>query len=113
MSDGRHSCRWPGCENVVGARLWGCRKHWLAIPARLRADLWLEFRPGQEVDGSVTPGYARAARAIDEWVAAKVEKLAEEDDRYSAQIQQIVESAEREQRRAKTWRRRRNRSPLF
>lgn len=113
MNDQQHPCRWPGCEKTVRARAWGCGEHWLAIPASLRLALWLEFRPGQEVDGNVTPGYGRAAQAIDKWVAAHVERLGQEDDRYAAQIQRVIETAEREKNRAKTWRRGRSRSPLF
>lgn len=106
-------CRWPECDESVPPRMWGCRRHWLRIPTRLRRDLWMAFRPGQEVDGKVSDEYVRASSAIDEWVAGHVAALAQEDERYAAQIRSFVESTEREQRRAKIWRPRRSRPRLF
>lgn len=31
-----HKCGWPGCEEFIAGRLWGCREHWLLIPVELR-----------------------------------------------------------------------------
>ena len=31
-----HVCEYPGCGELVNNRVWGCRKHFLAIPVHLR-----------------------------------------------------------------------------
>lgn len=31
-----HQCNYPGCKEVIGGQLWGCRDHWFLIPVELR-----------------------------------------------------------------------------
>lgn len=30
--------------------MWGCRGHWFALPKDIRAEIWKQYRPGQETD---------------------------------------------------------------
>src|SRR5262249_32918096 len=65
-----HHCHWPGCEKQVPPAMWGCRKHWYALPARLRSKIWARFRPGQEKPRTPSREYLDAAREVQEWIAA-------------------------------------------
>ena len=53
-----HKCGWPGCENVVAGRLWGCREHWTLVPVELR-DAWMAAGAGRA--GPRRPIYERPA----------------------------------------------------
>jgi len=57
-----HHCHWPGCTKLVEPKLWGCRRHWYALPPLLRHEIWLHYRPGQEVDKRPSAQYLAAAR---------------------------------------------------
>ena len=65
----RHHCHWPGCTRQVPPAMWGCTPHWYALPPELRKQIWLTFRPGQEVNGTPNTAYIAAARAVQEWIA--------------------------------------------
>lgn len=65
-----HRCHWPGCDQEVEPKLWGCRRHWFALPPAFRARIWREYRPGQEVDKKPSPGYLAVAREVQEWIKA-------------------------------------------
>jgi hypothetical protein len=41
-----HTCGWPGCEEFIAGRLWGCREHWLKVPMHLR-DEYMEAGAGR------------------------------------------------------------------
>lgn len=49
--------------------MWGCKAHWLALPASLRARVWLAYRPGQENDMRSSESYLEVARAVQDWIA--------------------------------------------
>jgi hypothetical protein len=66
-----HVCHWPGCGKQVPPAVWGCRAHWYALPADLRARIWRAYRPGQEVDGRPSSAYLDAARAVQSWIASR------------------------------------------
>jgi hypothetical protein len=36
-----HTCGWPGCEEFIAGRLWGCRDHWMQVPMELRDEYML------------------------------------------------------------------------
>jgi hypothetical protein len=63
-----HHCHWPGCPKAVPPKLWGCRAHWFALPARLRSAIWRTYVPGQEVTKTPSLEYIEAARAVQEWI---------------------------------------------
>ena len=63
-----HHCHWPGCTVQVPPALWGCRKHWFALPKRLRNLIWRAYRPGQERDLQPSDAYLRAAREVQAWI---------------------------------------------
>lgn len=63
-----HHCHWPGCGRQVPPAMWGCRAHWFALPASLRARIWATFKPGQEVDGTPSREYLDAADAVQRWI---------------------------------------------
>jgi hypothetical protein len=64
-----HHCHWPGCAVQVPAAMWGCKKHWFALPAVLRRKIWMTFVPGQEIDYTPSRAYLRAAKEVQEWIA--------------------------------------------
>lgn len=67
--DRRHECHWPGCGKQVPPAMWGCKAHWFALPARLRARIWASYRPGQERDMHPSAEYIAAAQDVQAWIA--------------------------------------------
>lgn len=67
--DRRHECHWPGCGAQVPPAMWGCRKHWFALPADLRRKIWKAYRSGQEKDLSPNREYIAVAREAQDWIA--------------------------------------------
>lgn len=74
-----HHCHWPGCDKQVPPAMWGCRKHWFALPAEIRSRIWAAYRPGQEEDMDVSRAYAEAARAAQDWIRAHLERESNRD----------------------------------
>jgi hypothetical protein len=64
----KHHCHWPGCTVEVPPKLWGCKKHWYSLPAELRAAIWREYRPGQEIDKRPSQAYLDVADAVEKWI---------------------------------------------
>ena len=62
MSDGLHSCPWPGCEERVPRHLWGCRDHWFALPRDLRQQCSWAWRYG------TVSAHMEALETIDSWL---------------------------------------------
>jgi hypothetical protein len=69
-----HHCHWPGCERQVPPAMWGCKEHWFALPAALRARVWATYKPGQEVNGTPSAEYLAVARAVQAWIAEQQPK---------------------------------------
>jgi hypothetical protein len=65
-----HECHWPGCTAQVPPAMWGCKKHWYALPAELRREIWRCYRPGQEIDQRPSTAYIAVARRVQQWIAA-------------------------------------------
>jgi hypothetical protein len=63
-----HHCHWPNCDAQVPPAMWGCRKHWYKLPARLRNRIWLAYEQGQEVNGTPSASYVQVAREIQNWI---------------------------------------------
>ena len=66
--DTAHVCHWPGCKEVVKPAMWGCKKHWMTLPKKLREALWEAYEPGQEVTKKPSAQYRRVAKEIREWI---------------------------------------------
>ena len=49
--------------------MWGCKRHWYALPQHLRDRIWRAYRPGQEADGRPSAEYLDAARDVQAWIA--------------------------------------------
>lgn len=67
----KHTCHWPGCGKAVPPAMWGCRAHWFALPATLRARIWRHYRPGQEIDKRPSAEYIETAKAVRTWIAER------------------------------------------
>lgn len=67
-----HHCHWPGCDRQVPPAMWGCRKHWYALPEDLRRKVWRTYQPGQEITKAPSREYVEVAREVQEWIAANV-----------------------------------------
>jgi hypothetical protein len=63
-----HTCHWPGCDQKVPPRMWGCRKHWFDLPPSIRTKILEHYRPGQEVDKRPSKEYLEAAHAAKDWI---------------------------------------------
>jgi hypothetical protein len=57
-----HTCHAHGCSVDVPPRMFMCRRHWYALARRLRAAIWQEYRPGQEIDKSPSVRYLAVQR---------------------------------------------------
>jgi hypothetical protein len=64
----RHLCHWPNCCEQVPPALWGCRTHWLLLPKYLRDRIWAAYEPGQEITGTPSDAYRKAAREVRAWI---------------------------------------------
>jgi hypothetical protein len=64
-----HACHWQGCTEQVPPAMWGCKRHWFALPATLRARIWAAYRPGQEKDGRPSEDYLAVAHEVQAWIA--------------------------------------------
>lgn len=63
-----HHCHWPGCTKEVPPARWGCYRHWMMLPASLRAAIWNAYQIGQEETRSPSREYLEAARKVQEWI---------------------------------------------
>lgn len=68
-----HTCHWPSCERQVPPAMWGCKEHWFKLPKPLRDQIWKEYRPGQEVNGTPSARYVVTAHLVQMWIAGKIE----------------------------------------
>lgn len=66
-----HTCHWPNCTQRVPPVRWGCRKHWFALPLRLRNRIWATYVPGQEITKTPSAAYIAAAKEVQQWIAEK------------------------------------------
>jgi hypothetical protein len=68
-----HECHWPGCHQQVPPAMWGCRRHWYALPLHLRNKIWEAYQPGQEKTLTPSRAYVAVAREVQDWIAAHPE----------------------------------------
>lgn len=67
-----HECHWPTCKKQVPPAMWGCRRHWFMLPARIRNAIWRAYRPGQEESLDPSPAYIAAAEAAQDWIRENI-----------------------------------------
>jgi hypothetical protein len=48
-----------------------CRRHWFALPRKLRNRVWAAYRPGQCDDWNISRAYSEAAKACVRFIAEK------------------------------------------
>lgn len=58
-----HTCHAHGCSVEISPKFFMCPRHWRMVPAPLKAAIWDNYRPGQEVDKEPTVAYLDAAAA--------------------------------------------------
>lgn len=63
-----HHCHWPDCKKQVPPAMWGCYKHWMMLPTKIRRTIFRVFRPGQEKDFNPSEEYLRVAEATQKWI---------------------------------------------
>lgn len=66
-----HTCHAKFCKTEVPPKLFMCKKHWFMVPSVLRARVWEEYVPGQEIRKDPTDAYLEVTREAIELVAAK------------------------------------------
>ena len=52
-----HTCHAHGCARVVPPRMFMCSGHWFSLPSPLRAAIWREYKPGQEITKNPSQRY--------------------------------------------------------
>lgn len=57
-----HECHWPHCGERVPRSLWGCRKHWYMLPARIRDQINWAWRHGTLAE------YDAALEEAQQWI---------------------------------------------
>lgn len=98
MSDARrprHTCHALGCETPVPPRMWGCKRHWFAVPAWLRARVWATYVSGQEIRKDPSPAYVVASEAAIAAVAVVEGRLTREaaQDRIDGLARRVGEAS--------------------
>lgn len=63
-----HTCHWPGCKEQCPPAMWGCKKHWFKLPAKLRNKIWAAYVVGQEKLATPTRWYIEIAREAQKWI---------------------------------------------
>lgn len=90
-----HTCHAHGCERRVPPKMFACKPHWFALPKKLRAAIWREYRPGQERSKSPSWRYLAVQQYAVSWLAFKPndEAAAEIAARYLANAYKYQERA--------------------
>lgn len=64
-----HKCHWPDCDQNVPPAMWGCKRHWFALPLEIRNGIWRTYGPGQEIDLRPSNSYMTATQRAYQWIA--------------------------------------------
>lgn len=70
-----HHCHWIGCQTQVPPAKWGCFKHWMMLPKRLRDKIWATYRVGQEDNWTPSREYVRVAQEVQLWISCELTGL--------------------------------------
>ncbi len=52
-----HLCHANNCIKEVPPKMFMCLKHWKMVPKNVQADIWKNYRRGQEIDKRPTKRY--------------------------------------------------------
>lgn len=66
-----HLCGWPDCRRPVPLEMWGCKRHWYALPKELRDAIWSGYRKGR-----LSPEWIAANGAALEWINGMPARIA-------------------------------------
>lgn len=66
-----HTCHATECNVAVPPEMFMCKRHWFALPKRLRDRIWATYRLGQCDDWNISHDYADAARKCVVFIAVK------------------------------------------
>jgi hypothetical protein len=70
-----HTCHATGCTKTVPPAMFMCRTHWYSLPKRLRDQIWVTYRAGQEDDKEPSAAYCDAAIACVTFIAQREGKV--------------------------------------
>lgn len=68
----KHTCHWPGCTKQVPPAMWGCKKHWFALPFCLRQEIWAAYRIERILDMSQSKEYLEVAERVQNWIRLRI-----------------------------------------
>jgi hypothetical protein len=71
MTGEHHLCHAWGCQVAVPPKMFMCRRHWFALPKRMRDAIWAEYRLGQEIRKDPTAAYLAVTDECIRWLAEK------------------------------------------
>lgn len=54
--------------------MWGCKRHWMLLPKRLRDRVWAAYRPGQEDAMDPSDEYLDAAAEVQRWIELRFKR---------------------------------------
>lgn len=63
-----HRCHWNDCEAEVEPAKLFCRHHWFKLPGYLRKAILANYRRGQEIDKSPSPGYMAVIKEVKKFI---------------------------------------------
>ncbi|OBK92615.1 hypothetical protein A5646_03295 [Mycobacterium sp. 1245499.0] len=63
-----HACHALRCTTPVPPKTLMCGRHWRMLPRSMRAAIWVNYRPGQEIDKQPSRTYLEAAWAAVDWI---------------------------------------------
>jgi hypothetical protein len=63
-----HTCHADGCDKPVPERMFMCRPHWYTLPYPMRRSIWMNYRPGQEIDKQPSRRYLDVAHEAIVWL---------------------------------------------
>lgn len=81
-----HRCHWPGCQVQVPPAMWGCYKHWMKLPKKLRHKIFDAYRPGQEKDMRPSREYLDAAEEVQQWIRSRHPETIDGEDKKEEEI---------------------------
>lgn len=83
------SCFWPRCDRRIPPSRLGCRGHWYALPAQLRARIWALYVPGQTA-ATASSEYIEVLKEVLDWATIRqAQKDAEALRRADMQRRQV------------------------
>lgn len=60
MNPHYHVCQARKCAAIIPRKLLMCLRHWNLVPHEMQQQIYFHYRPGQEEDLKLSPGYRQA-----------------------------------------------------